>query len=90
MAIAGRSRFTVDPLARTVTLPGSVVPLVLILATFAAKFWLGFETATVTDPASLAAFTLIGAAVSGLVAGIFAGRFFSYWKVMNATPALTA
>ncbi|WP_277185515.1 DUF6622 family protein [Caballeronia sp. BR00000012568055] len=90
MVIAARTHFVVDPNARTVTLAGSIVPMVLIVATFAAKFWLGFETATATDAASLAMYLQIGAAVSGLVAGIFAGRFLTYWKVMNAQRALTA
>ncbi len=49
-----RTRFVIDPIARTVMLlPGSVMPLTLILATFGIKFWLGFEMATATDIAAL-------------------------------------
>jgi hypothetical protein len=87
---ASRTRFIVDPVARTVMLPGSLVPLMLILATFAVKFWLGFEMATTLDMASLATYTLIGAAVSGVIAGMFAGRWLTYWKAIAASPALTA
>ncbi|KXV15407.1 hypothetical protein CR51_03510 [Caballeronia megalochromosomata] len=84
---ASRNRFIVDPIARTVMLPGSMLPLLLIAATFIAKFWLGFELATVTDLSSLATYVVIDAAVSGVVAGMFAGRFFTYWKTMHALRA---
>lgn len=81
---AHRTRFIVDPVARTVMLPGSVAPLLLIAATFIARFWLGVEMATVTDIAALANDVLIDAAVSGVVAGMFAGRFITYCRAMNA------
>lgn len=86
--IATRSRFIVDPATNTVMQPGSALPLVLMLATFATKFWLGFEFATVTDVSTLAMVVLIDAAVSGVVAGIFAGRFFTYWRTLNSQRAL--
>jgi hypothetical protein len=82
--IASRSRFIVDPIANTVMLPGSALPLVLIIATFAAKFWLGVEFATVTDTSSLGMVVLIDAVVSGAVAGVFGGRFFTYWRALSA------
>jgi hypothetical protein len=84
---ASRSRFIVDPIARTVMLPGSIVPLLLIATTFIAKFWLGFEMATATNLSALATYGVIDAAVSGVVAGMFAGRFFTYWKTMHALGA---
>ena len=71
-------------------LPGSVVPLVLIVVTFAAKFWLGFELATTTDISSLGMFVLTDAAVSGAVAGVFAGRFLTYWRAMSARRVIQA
>ncbi|QGZ66647.1 DUF6622 family protein [Paraburkholderia acidisoli] len=87
--LARRSGFSVDPVARTVTLPGSAVPLVLIVVIFAAKFWLGVAHATVTDAAAHAQYATLGAAVSGVVAGIFAGRFLSYVQAMrNAVTPL--
>jgi hypothetical protein len=58
----------------------------LIVATFAAKFWLGFEMATATDVSSLGTYMLIDAAVSGVVAGVFGGRFLTYWRAMSARP----
>jgi hypothetical protein len=84
---ASRTRFIVDPVARTVMLPGSFVPLLLIAVTFIAKFWLGFEMATVAYLPALTTYAAIDAAVSGIVAGIFAGRFFTYWKTMHALRA---
>ena len=85
--IASRTRYIVDPMACTVMSPGSVLPLVLILATFITKFWLGFELATVTNVAALAMYVVIDAAVSGVVAGMFAGRFYTYWKALHALRA---
>lgn len=80
---ARRTRFIVDPIARSVMLPGSMVPLALIAITFIAKFWLGVEMATVTNVPALEMVVLIEAAVSGVVAGIFGGRFLTYWRAMN-------
>lgn len=80
--IARRTRFLVDANTNTVMVPGSIVPLLLILATFVTKFWLGFELAT-AGASSVGAYLLIDAAVSGLVAGIFGGRFFTYWNTLN-------
>ncbi len=81
--IARRTRFIVDPIARTVMLPGSVVPLVLIVVTFVTKFWLGIELATAGAEAPIATWLLIDAAVSGVVAGIFGGRFLTYWNALS-------
>jgi hypothetical protein len=67
-----------------IMLPGSPMPLLLMLAIFATKFRLGFEMATLTDASSLGMIALIGAAASGVVAGMFGGRFITYWRAMNA------
>ncbi|CAD6528513.1 DUF6622 family protein [Paraburkholderia sabiae] len=88
--IASRTRFIVDPAANTVMLPGSMVPLVLIVITFAAKFWLGVELATATSLAALGGYVLLSAAVSGVVAGVFGGRFLTYWRAMSARRVLRA
>jgi len=82
--LASRSRFIVDPAANTVMLPGSVVPLVLIVLIFATKFWLGVELATVTNLSMLGWYAMIDASVSGIVAGVFGGRFLTYWRAMSA------
>ncbi|AQH01214.1 hypothetical protein A9R05_20375 [Burkholderia sp. KK1] len=89
-AIAKRSGLTVDRTLRTVTLPGSAVPLVLILLTFAMKFWIGFELATSAHLGVDSTFVVLNGLVSGVVAGIFAGRFLIYWLALRpeATPML--
>lgn len=83
VALAKRSGMTVDRVRRTVTLPGSAVPLALILVTFATKFWIGFELATATHVGVDSPFVVLGGLVSGLVAGIFAGRFLVYWLALR-------
>ena len=88
--IATRTRFIVDPIAKTVMVPGSALPLLLIIAIFASKFWLGFEMATVTDVSSLGMYMLISAAVSGVIAGVFGGRFITYWRAMSARRVVQA
>jgi len=88
--LASRSRFIVDPINRTVMQPGSIVPLALMIVVFASKFWLGFELATATYASPVVLYVLLDAAVSGAVAGVFAGRFLTYWKAMNARKMLSA
>jgi hypothetical protein len=84
VVIAKRSRFIVDPIAKTVMVPGSAVPLLLMIAAFASEFWVGVQLAVATSITALGMYTLIGATVSGIVAGVFAGRFITYWRAMNA------
>lgn len=87
---ASRTRFIVDPVARSVMLPGSMVPLALIAVTFVARFWLGFDMATVTNLPVLETVVLIDAAVSGAVAGMFGGRVLTYWRTMTDVAASRA
>ncbi len=85
--LAQRSGMSVDRVARTVTLPGSVVPLVLILVTFAMKFWLGFELAT-THVSVDSGYVVLSALVSGVTAGIFTGRFAMYWLALQPSSEM--
>jgi hypothetical protein len=86
-AIAKRSGLSVDRGERTVTLPGSMVPLVLILLTFAMKFWIGFELATTAHIGVDSTFVVLNGLVTGAVAGIFAGRFLIYWLALRPDQA---
>lgn len=88
IVLARNSGMTVDRLQKTVTLPGSVVPLGLILLSFASKFWLSFELAT-THPGLDSMYIILDGLVSGLVAGIFAGRFLIYCLAFRPTTAST-
>ncbi|SAK53296.1 hypothetical protein AWB80_01860 [Caballeronia pedi] len=83
VALAKRSGMTVDRVRRTITLPGSAVPLVLILLTFAMKFRIGFEMATTPHIGVDSTFIVLNGLVSGAVAGIFAGRFLIYWLALR-------
>ncbi|HEY3599376.1 MAG TPA: DUF6622 family protein [Paraburkholderia sp.] len=76
--LAHKTRFTVDRVQKTVTLPGSAIPLVLILVTFGSKFWLAVHLATSSPLTTDSTYVVLDGLVSGLVAGIFAGRFLIY------------
>ncbi len=80
--LARRSGLSVDRVARTVTLLSSAVPLVLIVVTFVAKFWLGVELAT-THAGVDSGLIVLSTLVSGVTAGIFAGRFLIYWLALR-------
>lgn len=80
IAIAARTRFTVDPAQKTVTLPGSIVPMILIVVTFASKFYVGFKLATSSGLGIDSPIVVFDGLISGAVAGIFAGRFLIYVK----------
>ncbi|MFC0400305.1 DUF6622 family protein [Paraburkholderia rhizosphaerae] len=86
--IARKSRFSVDREHKTVTLAGSAVPLILILVTFASKFWLGVELAVSAPVPTDSGYVVLDGLISGIVAGIFAGRFLVYCMRFRAQPAL--
>jgi len=86
VAVAKRSGMTVDRVRRTVTLPGSAVPLMLILLIFATRFWIGFELATTAQIGVDSTFVELDGLMAGVVAGIFAGRFLIYWLALRPLP----
>jgi uncharacterized protein DUF6622 len=69
---AAGTRF--DPATRTFTLPGSWVPLLLILGIFSVKYVAGAAVALHPNLATQAAFALPMATLSGVFSGILAGR----------------
>ncbi|MDR5857273.1 hypothetical protein P9239_00440 [Caballeronia sp. LZ062] len=81
--LAKKSAMTVDRVRRTVSVPGSVVPMLLILATFASKFFIGFELATTASVGVDFVLVALSALISGVIAGIFAGRFLIYWLALR-------
>jgi hypothetical protein len=89
MAIASRTAFAVDPVQRSVTLPGSIVPLALIVVTFAMKFWIGFEVATSAGLARDSGYVVLDGLVSGIVAGVFAGRFLTYFRRIRSEAVVS-
>lgn len=83
-----------EPEGRSFTVPGSWVPMVLILGIFLTKYIVGVELAMQPALARDGQFTLIVGALYGVFSGIFAGRAARLWRLtrrpapINATPAL--
>lgn len=69
---AAGTRF--DPATRTFTLPGSWVPLLLILGIFSVKYFAGAAMALHPSLATQATFALPMATLSGVFSGILVGR----------------
>lgn len=68
-----------DPATRRFTLPGSWVPLLLILGIFVTKYFVGAVTAMQPALAHGASFSLGFAALYGAFAGIFLARAARLW-----------
>ena len=83
-----------DAATRTFTVPGSWVPLLLILAIFTTKYIVGVDLAMQPALAHDGTYTLVVGALYGVFSGVFAGRTARLWllahrSVSAATPALT-
>ncbi|GAB2888531.1 hypothetical protein LSG25_08675 [Paralcaligenes sp. KSB-10] len=63
-----------------IELPGSPFTLVLILAIFAAKYVLGYQSAIDPAAAQSSLYVFFDAGISGLVAGLFIGRVWNYYQ----------
>jgi len=61
-----------------VKMPGSFVPLILVLTIFSTKYYLGYLIATHPEIVQKVEFTLFQLAVSGLCTGLFLGRLGGY------------
>lgn len=68
------------PTAGRLAMPGSVVPLVLILVTFVARYALAVAIATAGDAPGRAEWASIGAGVGGVFAGLFWGRTLALFR----------
>ena len=81
---------------RSFNVPGSWLPLVLILGIFMTKYIVGVELAMKPTLAQDGQYTLIVGALYGLFSGSFTGRAARLWRLalkpsaVTATPALTA
>jgi hypothetical protein len=69
-----------------VEVSGSPVTLALMLIIFASKYALGYWAATEGGVRDSIGFLAADAIVSGLVIGIFAGRFAGLWRRYKAAP----
>lgn len=83
-------RASYDAATRSFTLPGSVVPLLLILAIFTARYAINVELALDPRLAADAQFTLACAALYGALSGIFTGRAAGLWRLAGQPAAVPA
>ena len=70
-----------DALSRRVALPGSPVPLVLMMGIFFTKFAVGVTLASAPQMAQQTGFALPIAAMYGAFSGAFRGRAMRLWKL---------
>src|SRR5438874_10193438 len=73
--------------ARGGAVPGSIVPLLLMLAIFAVRFVVGAVGAVAPALAAQPPFIAIVAAALGLASGLFAARA---WRILRAAPEAAA
>ena len=94
LAAPAGTRF--DAATRSFHVPGSVIPMLLILGIFLTKYIVGVDLAMQPSLAHDGQYTLIVGALYGLFSGIFAGRAARLWRLAlrrdgtGATPALSA
>lgn len=85
----GRANASYDPARRTFTLPGSVVPLLLIVGIFLVKYFVGVELAMAPRLVQDTQYALTVAALYGAFTGIFVGRATRLWR-LALRPAAAA
>ncbi len=75
-----------DAASRRLHLPGSWLPLLLILAIFCLKYAVGIELALRPQASQDAAFALPVCAVYGALSGLFAARALALWRLTSRKP----
>ncbi|MEO5606953.1 MAG: DUF6622 family protein [Polaromonas sp.] len=70
-----------DAATRRFTLPGSAVPLMLIMAIFMTKYGVGVQLVMAPELAHDGTFTLIFGALYGAFSGVFAARGARLWRL---------
>lgn len=70
-----------DAAAQRLQLPGSWLPMLLIMVTFALKYSIGVFQAVRPGQASADGFLMALAAASGLLSGLWLGRAFAMWRL---------
>lgn len=79
-----------DSASRSFAVPGSPIPLLLILAIFLTKYVVGVELAMQPSLAQDGQYTLVYGAISGAFSGVFIGRAARLWRLVlrpTASPA---
>ncbi len=83
----GRANATYDRSTRSFTMPGSLVPMALILGIFLTKYWVGVELAMQPRLAQDGSYTVIIGGIYGFFSGIFIGRAARLMKLAFAPSA---
>lgn len=82
-------RIVVDRARGRISVPGSVVPIILMLAAFAGGFYFGYLFARYselkTDPATL----IMASTYRGLMSGYFLGQTIRLFRLYRSTPQST-
>ncbi len=79
-----------DTASRSFRIPGSWLPLLLILGIFLTKYVVGVDLAMQPQLAQHGPYTLITSALYGLFSGIFAGRSARLWRLAGRPVSATA
>lgn len=74
-----------SPLTQRFQLPGSWVPLALMLGLFAAKFGVGATLANRPELQQSAPFAMLASATYGVFSGAFLGRAMALWTLARRT-----
>lgn len=77
----GRAAAQFDPVRRSYRLPGSVVPLLLIVGIFLVKYVVGVELAMAPRLVQEAQYALAVATLYGAFTGVFVGRASRLWRL---------
>lgn len=87
LVASGSSNARYDATARSFALPGSYLPMALILGIFLTKYAVGVELAMNPRQAADPTFALGVAALYGVFSGVFTGRTARLWKQALRSPA---
>ena len=79
-----------DPLMRQFSLPGSWVPLLLIMGIFVTKYGVGVATSLQPALVQDSSFGLVVVALYGAFSGVFLARAVSLWRLVWAADAQSA
>jgi hypothetical protein len=77
----GRGAAQFDPVRRSYRLPGSVVPLLLIMGIFLVKYVVGVELAMAPQLVQDAPYALTVATLYGAFTSVFVGRAWRLWRL---------
>jgi hypothetical protein len=77
----GQAAAEFDPVQRSYRLPGSAIPLLLIVGIFLVKYVVGVELAMAPRLAGETRYVLVVAALYGAFTGVFVGRAARLWRL---------